>query len=90
MQVTHDPDAGRFEMMANGDLAFLSYTQEEGRMVIDHTFVPPGLRGRGIAASLVHAALVEARARQWRVEPQCSYVAAFMTEHQEFSDLLAK
>ncbi len=52
-----------------------------------HTFVPKSLRGRGIAASLVRAALAYAEANSYKVVPTCSYVASYMNRHEEFSHL---
>ena len=37
------------------------------RQILDHTFVPDELRGRGIAAALARKALDEARQRRWTV-----------------------
>jgi predicted GNAT family acetyltransferase len=54
-----------------------------------HTYVPPSLEGRGIAGALVRAALEHARTAGWRVQPACSYVAAYMRRHPETADLLA-
>lgn len=89
LPVTHDVNVRRFEVRAgDGPSSFLSYTFEGDRVVFDHTFVPDELRGRGIAANLVRAALNEARQRRWRIVPRCSYVAAFIKRHPEFADLV--
>ncbi|HEY5913302.1 MAG TPA: N-acetyltransferase, partial [Verrucomicrobiae bacterium] len=47
--------------------AFLSYTREGGRVVLDHTFVPEELRGRGTAAALARAALARL-SQMWRAK----------------------
>jgi hypothetical protein len=75
--------------MIDGLLAHADYVREGDQMVCTHTFVPPELRGRGLAEHLVRAALAEARQRGWRVVPACSYVATFMERHREFADLLS-
>jgi uncharacterized protein len=54
-----------------------------------HTGVPLPLRGHGIAARLVAAALAHARSEGLRVDPRCSYVARYMQRHPETQDLLA-
>ena len=71
-------------------MAHLDYLIEGGRMVCTHTFVPPALRGQGLAEQLVQAALAEARANGWRVVPACSYVAVFIERHPEYRDLRAE
>ena len=61
LPVTHDTALQRFEVHADGALAFLSYTREGTAVVMDHTYVPDAFRGRGVGAALVRAALDEAR-----------------------------
>ena len=87
--VRHDTAASRFVAEIDGHLAHADYALDGDRMVFTHTFVPPELRGRGIAEQLVRPALAYARANNLRVIPSCSYVAAFIERHQEFADLLA-
>jgi len=58
--------------------------------VADHTFVPPEMRGRGVAQLLVEALIADAREQGFRIVPQCSYVAAQFRRHPEWADLLAE
>ena len=89
LPVVHNVSLRRFEdQTGDGPSSFLSYTFEGDCVVFDHTFVPDELRGRGIAANLVRAALNEARQRRWRIVPRCSYVAVFIKRHPEFADLV--
>jgi predicted GNAT family acetyltransferase len=57
-------------------------------VVFTHTFVPPELRGRGLAEKLVRAGLDWTRAQGFRAVPQCSYVDAYIRRHPEYQDLL--
>lgn len=86
--IRHNVAAGRFEAEAGAHLAVAEYVREDRRMVFTHTFVPPELRGRGLAEKLVRAGLELARAEDRRVVAQCSYVAAFIQRHAEYQDLL--
>ena len=61
----------------------------EGVRVADHTFTPPELRGRGIAGELVDALVADARQHDFRIVPQCPYVADKFAENPEWSDLKA-
>lgn len=88
IDVRHNPAANRFEASVEGHLAVAEYRAEGGRVVFTHTFVPPELRGRGIAEKLVRAALEWAQREQKRVVPACSYVAAFVCRHAEFQALV--
>ncbi|MFO1447590.1 MAG: GNAT family N-acetyltransferase [Opitutaceae bacterium] len=78
----------RFELSAEGLTAVLEFVPDGDRVAFTHTYVPPEWRGGGVASTLAHAALREARRRGWRVVPQCSYVALFLTRHPEYSDLV--
>ena len=86
--VTHDPVASRFEAVAEGLRSVADYELVGKVMWMTHTGVPYALRGHGIAAQLVAAALAHAREHGWHVRPQCSYVAAYMQRHPETQDLL--
>jgi len=88
--VRHDPAAGRYEIAEGEHVAVADYELADGRQVFTHTYVPPELRGRGLAEVLVRQALADARAAGRRVVPACSYVATFIERHPEFQDLLAR
>jgi uncharacterized protein len=86
--VTHNSVAQRFELNSNGVTAIAEYRRELNRVIFHHTFVPPELRGQGIAEQLVRTALAWARAEKLQVVPECSYVARLIERHHEYSDLL--
>lgn len=87
--VTHNLAQSRFEAEIEGKLAHCDYEVADDRMVVTHTFVPPELRGRGLAEQLVRSTLALARSNRLKVVPACSYVDAFMKRHAEFQDLRA-
>lgn len=89
IQVQHNEAEQRFEVQMGGHLSVADYELEGNRMVFTHTYVPPELRGRGIAEKLVRTALEHARATQKRVVPACSYVAVFVQRNPDFAPLLA-
>jgi len=86
--VQHNVALSRFETEVSGHLSIAEYDLRGDQMVMTHTFVPPELRGQGIAEKLVRAALEHARSRHWRVVPACSYVATFIQRHAEFQPLV--
>ena len=57
--------------------------------IANHTFVPPEMRGRGIAQALVEALVADARAQGFTIVPLCSYVEVLFRRHPEWSDVLA-
>lgn len=87
--VQHNAAENRFEAVVDGHVAVAEYEIKDERVIFTHTFVPPELRGRGIAEQLVRAALGWATAEKRRVVPACSYVAAFIERHPEFHALVS-
>jgi len=92
--VNHDDRAQRFTTVVDGLQAVLDYTLAGNVMTITHTAVPPAIRGRGIAAELMRAALDAAQTAGWNVNPACAYAAAYVhrqsapAERQHQEDLL--
>ena len=81
--VEHDARAGRFTTAVDGQRAVLDYTLAGAVMNINHVGVPPPIEGRGIAAELMRAALEAARIAGWKVNPVCSYAAAYLRRQAE-------
>ena len=59
------------------------------RVIADHTFVPPALRGQGLAQALLAALLDDARAQGFTIVPLCPFVAGEARRHAEWSSLFA-
>jgi uncharacterized protein len=78
---SHDQSARQFTLEVDGSRAQLDYTLDGRVMTITHTRVPPAIRGRGIAAQLMHAALDAARGAGWSVTPACSYAKAYLLKN---------
>lgn len=92
LAIAHNTAQSRFEVTVEGHLGVAEYQLRPGRddrrvMVMTHTLVPKALEGRGIAGQLVAAAMAHARAQGHTVDPQCSYVAAYMQRKPELHDL---
>ena len=86
--VHHDPARGAFTVREDGAEAVLEYTRSDTSAVaFVHTYVPPALRGRGIAERLVTAGLTWALEHGLRVTAQCPYVAGYLERHPEWQDL---
>src|ERR1700692_5034856 len=76
----------RFELDAEGGLAFANYRLTPSAVIITHTETPRNLRGRGIASELVKGALELIRADGLKVIAGCAFVADYLRKHPEFSD----
>lgn len=57
--------------------------------VATHTIVPEAIGGRGIAGLLVERIIEDARRQDFKIVPQCSYVAKKFDENPEWEDLRA-
>jgi len=77
-QVVHKPTEQRYEILVGDKVAVLSYEDHGANRHFTHAFVPPELRGQGLAEHLVKAGLSEARAAGLTIIPDCSYVAAYL------------
>jgi uncharacterized protein len=88
IEILHVAEQSRFEASVEGQLCVCQYRVFGKTMMLTHTGVPQALRGRGIAARLVQAALDHARTRQLKVRPDCSYAELYMQRHPETLDLL--
>ena len=79
MQVSHNEQAGSFEVFVDGHRAHLDYRKvDENTLDYCHTYVPNELRGKGLAAVVTAAALDYARENGLTVIPSCSYVEVYM------------
>jgi len=86
--VTHDPEAGRFEIDLEAGTAFVDYELENGVMDLRSTFVPPPHRNRGIGQRVVVAALDHARAHGYRVILTCPFVPGVIERNPGYRDLV--
>jgi len=87
--VLHNPTAQRFEMQVGGKVAFVGYSVEGNHVILEHTHVPETVRGRGVAAQLVRAALAHARQQGWNVTAHCTYAAEYLRRHPESAGVIA-
>jgi predicted GNAT family acetyltransferase len=88
LPVADDRTLRCFEVRIDEDGATLNYTGGTGPVSIDHTHVLDALRGKGLAAIFVQAALEEARRAQWGVVLRCTVAAGFIARNPEFADLV--
>jgi len=60
----------------------------EDKLVIEHTFVPQILEGRGIGQQLVDSVCDYARQEHRKVVPVCWFAKKVMTESDGYQDIL--
>nr|WP_245228732.1 GNAT family N-acetyltransferase [Pontixanthobacter sp. CEM42] len=86
----HEEDAsGEYHAHIEGTDAIgrLTWVLRNGARVAEHTLVPREIGGRGVAAALVDALVEDAREHDFKIVPQCSYVAKKFERNPEWSDL---
>ena len=85
-----DAGGGRYVIHVDGDEAEMTYSKVgNDKIAISHTYVPPALRGTGLAEALVRRGIEDARKEGVKILPYCSYVRAEFRRHPEWSDVLA-
>jgi len=77
----------RFELDADGHVAFSEYKRADGVLTIMHTEVPAALGGKGVGSALVRGLLDIARAQGLKVIPKCPFVAGDIDKHPDYADL---
>jgi predicted GNAT family acetyltransferase len=88
MHITHNEDGFRIETVVDGHAALIEYTLQDAIMTIRHTWVPPQIGGRGIAAALTQYALELAKDRGYTIVPACPYARVYIQRHPEYQALL--
>lgn len=70
-------------------LAEVTFPEQDGVAVINHTFVDDSLRGQGGAGQLLQAVADTLRRQGRKARPTCSYAVHWFETHPEQRDLLA-
>ena len=81
---------GRFELERDGHVATLLYTLAGHVLGLVETEVPESLHGTGTGSALVKSALDYAREQHLKVDVTCPFVAGYLQEHPEYSDLVLR
>ncbi|HEY6626776.1 MAG TPA: GNAT family N-acetyltransferase [Ignavibacteriaceae bacterium] len=87
-EVIHEKENKRFVIYTEGNEVYVEYTMTEKEINLYHTYTYPALRGKGLAAQVVRAALEFAKENNLKVIPTCSYVQAFIAKNDEYKKLV--
>ncbi len=89
IDVIDNPQAHRFEVFADGDLAgFIAYSFRDGHISLVHTEIAQAYEGRGVGSTLVKRALMMVRESGRALLPVCPFVSAYVQRHPEYLDLV--
>ena len=89
-KVIHEKENDRFVIYKDSKETFVSYVLVEGKLNLNHTHTDLELRGQGLAAQVVRAALEYVKENNLQVIPGCSYVQSFLEKHDEYKELVAE
>jgi hypothetical protein len=97
IDVVHETGAQRFRAEVDGLQSTLAYTrigptQPGAGVTLDlySTFVPPELRGRGLAGDLARHALEFAAAEGFKVIPSCPFIRRYLDAHPQYARLVVQ
>jgi predicted GNAT family acetyltransferase len=86
--VVNNEAARRFEARLGDEVAFAEYRLRDGVIILPHTVVPDAFAGKGVGGALARAALGYAREQGLEVVPTCPFIAAYVTKHPEWHDIV--
>ena len=86
--VVNNVSKSRYEIDTGGVLSIADYVIRGDIITFTHTLTPPQLRGRGIAARLIHGALEDVKTRGLKVVPACWFVGEYIQRNPQYRDLL--
>ena len=87
--VRDNTERNRFELDADGHIAFSNYKSADGVLTILHTEVPKALEGHGTGSALIRGVLDIARSQGLKVIAVCPFAKSYIERHPEYADLLA-
>lgn len=88
-KVIHEKENERFVIYNEGNEVYVEYTMRNNEIDLNHTYTNPALRGKGLAAHVVRAALEFAKENNLKVIPTCSYVQSFIAKNDQYKELVA-
>ena len=73
-ELTHDTDKHQFFLLADGHKAFIDYSIDDGQYQLNHSEVPPELRGKGVGKVLVEQTFDVIAKEGKSAVAHCSYI----------------
>lgn len=87
---TDDPVHRKIDCSVNQEvLGEITWEEVDGVMHMNHTYVSPELRGKGVAERLLDEAASYARSNHLKMNPICSYVVKAFQSSNKYADVSA-
>ena len=81
---------GRWVTHTDADAAEMTYSRASAKLIIiDHTYVPATLRGRGVGEALAMRAVADARREGFKIIPLCPFAKSQFERHRDWGDVLS-
>ena len=88
--VINNKERQQFEVIIDGEIAYLEYRFHEGKLVLMHTEVPEMLGGKGIGTALAAYGFQYAKENSLPVKIYCPFVLTYFKRHPELNDRVVK
>lgn len=89
MEVKRYLDKVTIEVEGN-EIGKITFYEENGKMVVDHTYVNPDYRGQNLGIVLVDAVVDIARNKKMKIIPVCPYVEKVFIRNEKYNDVYEK
>ena len=88
-KVVDNPEAGRFELLVDGEVAgFAEYRRTRSSVAFTHTVIDPAFEGQGFGSALARGALDASREAGSPVLPFCPFIRGYIQRHPAYLDLV--
>lgn len=85
----HLPEEQRYQLeLEPGQWARLDYQREGHLLHLNHTIVPPALRGKNAASTLLAYALEDIERQGQKINPVCTYVQSYLKRNPDWQHLV--
>lgn len=79
------PERSRFELKSAAGTAFVDYLRDQdGRLVLTHTEVPPEMAGQGTGSRLAKGVFDLVRDSGRTCVPRCEFLAGWVARHPDY------
>ncbi len=88
-ELRDNTERSRYEVLIDGQVTgFAEYRLVGGAVMLPHTEVNEGHEGEGLGGQLARFALDDVKAAGKRVIPMCPFIAAYIRQHPEYTELV--
>jgi predicted GNAT family acetyltransferase len=89
LEVVHHEEDRFYELRVDGAFGgLLVYGKSENRLVLTHTFIAEGFRGRGLSKFMIRGALDDIRVHGRTLTNYCPVIDGFIERHPEYISLI--